>query len=131
MGMKLIYIAAFVSFVSGTFGYIIVRFWVIPITRYRKHKQGVAATLSRYADARTSENAGDAITEDFSAALRKHAADLSDAFNLDVPHWYRMLLKSRGESPIDAARLLMKLANTRIAAHRERQIDRIRDALRL
>jgi len=129
--MKLIYVAAFFSFVIGASGYIIVRFWVLPINRYRKRKRAVAATLSRYADARMNGSPGDTISQHFSATFRRQAADLSEAFDVDVPHWYRMVLKSRGESPIDATRLLMKLANTQNAVHREQQINRIKETLGL
>lgn len=132
--MELIYAAAFVSFVLGATSYIIIRFWVLPIYRYRKRKRSVAATLSRYQKVRERDASGssdDMTVEDLSATLRKQAAELSDSFDLEVPHWYRMLLNSRGESPVDAARLLMKLANTQNIGHIEKQIGRIVEVLRL
>ena len=125
--MKLIYAPAAVSFVLGASSYIIVRFWVLPIHRYRRRKQAVAVTLSRYPGVRKEA----APAPDLASTLRKQAADLSDAFELEVPHWYRMLLGSREESPVEAARLLMKLANTSNADHVEKQIGRIKKCLKL
>lgn len=129
--MELIYAAAFVSFVLGASTYIIVRFWVLPIHRYRKRKRAVAAILSLYRKPREENGSDDMPVKDLSATLRKQAAQLSDSFDLEVPHWYRMLLNSRGESPVDAARLLTKLANTKNADHIENQMDRITEALKL
>ena len=132
--MNLIYFAAFVSFVLGASSYIIVRFWVLPIYRYRKHRRAVAESLPRYREARVHESSGAAeekTADALSANLRKQAAPLSDAFEMDVPHWYRMLLNSRGESPVEAARLLSKLANTRKSDHIQQQIQQIQAALNL
>lgn len=129
--MELIYAAAFVSFVLGATSYIIIRFWALPIYRYRKRKQAVAANLSRYQATRGGKGSDDVPLEDLSATLRKQAAQLSDSFDLEVPHWYRMLLKSRGESPVDAARLLTKMSNTKNADHIEKQMGHIKDALKL
>ena len=129
--MELIYAAAFVSFVLGASTYIIVRFWVLPIHRYRKRKRAVSAILSLYRKPREENGSDDMPVKDLSATLRKQAAQLSDSFDLEVPHWYRMLLNSRGESPVDAARLLTKLANTKNADHIENQMDRITEALKL
>jgi len=122
--MEVIYFAAFISFVLGASSYIIIRFWVRPIYRYRKRKQAVAATLPIHQKDRTPLMA-------LSATLRKQAGDLSDSFDLELPHWYRMLLDKRSESPVEAARLLMKLANTKNSDHMEKQIDQIMEALKL
>ena len=129
--MELIYAAAFVSFVLGATSYIIIRFWVLPIYRYRKRKQAVAATLSRYQATRGARGSDGVPFGDLSATLRKQAAQLSDSFELEVPHWYRMLLNSRGESPAEAVRLLTKMSNTKNTDHIEKQMDRIIDALKL
>lgn len=132
--MKLIYFAAFVSFVLGASSYIIIRYWVIPIGRYQTRKKAVEGLLPRYRTVRagTVPEGSDGMTvEDYSKALRKQAALLSDSFDLDLPHWYRMLLDSRKESPIEAASLLMTLANTRHPDHMDQQIGRITAALKL
>ncbi|WP_373500378.1 hypothetical protein [Desulfococcus sp.] len=132
--MKLIYFSAFVSFVLGASSYIIVRYWVLPIGRYQTRKRAVEGLLPRYRAARAGEapEGSDGMTvADYSKALRKQADLLSDSFDLDLPHWYRMLLGNRQESPVEAARLLMTLANTRHADHINQQIGRIRAALKL
>ena len=43
--MEPIYWAALVSFIIGAFGYIIVRFWIIPIVRYKKAKSRLKASV--------------------------------------------------------------------------------------
>ncbi|MDH3875590.1 MAG: hypothetical protein OET07_15720, partial [Desulfobacteraceae bacterium] len=48
--MEPIYVAAFISFVVGLFGYIMVRFWILPIGRYIKVKSRFASDLSVFLD---------------------------------------------------------------------------------
>lgn len=120
--MNLLYVAAFVSFLAGAFGYIIVRFWILPIGRYRKIRQRVARDLKQL-------DAG--FSEALAKSFREDATLLSDALDLDVPHWYRMVLANRDESPADAAMHLMKLANTKDPSHQESRAAEIRKALRL
>lgn len=120
--MNLLYVAAFVSFLAGAFGYIIVRFWILPIGRYQKVRRRVAEDLKRL-----ETEPGEAMAK----ALRQDATLLSDAFDLDLPHWYRMVLNNRKESPTDAAMHLMKLANTKDQAHRQNRKSEIRKSLRI
>lgn len=132
--MELIYFAASVSFVLGAASYIIVRYWILPIGRYQTRKKAIEGILPRYREIRAetaSQGPDGPAAAECAKSLRKHAALLSESFDLDLPHWYRMLLDSRKESPTEAARLLMTLANTRHVDHIDQQIANIRALLRL
>lgn len=134
MIMELIYFSAFVSFVLGATSYIIVRYWVLPIGRYQTRKKAVDGLLPRYREIRAetaSRGPDNPAAAECARSLRKQATLLTESFDLDLPHWYRMLLDSRKESPTEAARLLMTLANTRHIDHIDQQIENIRAALRL
>lgn len=63
--------------------------------------------------------------------LRRHSDRLSRTYHEALPTWYQLLLKKREEDPIQAATLLMKLANTRNQEHARRQIEQINTCLNL
>ena len=48
---------------------------------------------------------------------------LSDLYGVDLPEWYKILLRSRKESPDEAARLLLKLGNIRDQDNAEKRIE--------
>ncbi|MFW5639610.1 MAG: hypothetical protein ACOC23_03880 [Thermodesulfobacteriota bacterium] len=112
--MEPIYLAAGASFILGASGYIIIQFWIRPIRRYRALKRRIVSDIecdgrvSSKPKAMTSSQAGKA----FAKTLRSHSVALSDAYSYDLPHWYRMVLDNRGESPIEASKILMRMANT-------------------
>jgi hypothetical protein len=112
--MEPIYLAAGASFILGASGYIIIQFWIRPIRRYRALKRRIVSDIegddriSSEPKAMTSSRAGKA----FAKTLRSHSVALSDAYSYDLPHWYRMVLDNRGESPIEASKILMRMANT-------------------
>ncbi len=113
--MEPIYLAAGASFVLGASGYIIIQFWIRPIRRYRALKRQIVSDLkwkdpvSPEAESMPSPRAVTAHAK----TLRSHSVALSDAYSYDLPHWYRMVLDNRGESPVEASKMLMRLANTR------------------
>ncbi len=101
-------VAAGASFLAGIFGYIIVRFWALPIIRYRRAK-------AQAEDALTQLLAADGKSEMAAAkkACRVAADRLSELYSADLPPWYRMVLDQRSESPVQAATDLMTLSNTK------------------
>ena len=132
--MEPLHIIAVISFLSGALGYIIVQFWIRPILRYRKIKHRIASELTRFFDVEPSEVAVDSDREQTAeprASIRKYSIGLTDCFNYDLPRWYRMVLKQRGENPIEASQYLMKLSNTHEGASAARQVEAVRDHLRI
>jgi hypothetical protein len=118
-----------VGFGAGTCGYIMVRFWFRPLMGYRRIKQDVALRLEQYLNHLEGEkNRKDGKTQ---AAMRRLSSDLTGSFHVDLPSWYRILLAHRGESPVQAAKHLMTLSNTRDPVHALKTAEKIRHCLNL
>lgn len=132
--MEPIYFVAIISFISGSFGYIILQFWVRPILGYRKIKNKVALTIKYYYKSKDDKDIGEKIKsqmKEWSKANRQNSVELSASYNENLPNWYKMLLDSRGESPIDASRHLMVLSNIRNYDHAEKHIEGIKKYLKI
>jgi hypothetical protein len=122
-------IGAILGFVTGLLGFIIVRFWILPVTRYTKLRRRLLDSLPPYRANPAGLNLPDPDSDRRKQEIRHLAADISDSFSQDLPNWYRIMLKSRGEAPDMAAATLLKLVNTRDPEHVERQAERIRHYL--
>ena len=132
--MKPIYFVAIISFVSGFLGYIILQLWLRPILGYRKIKNKVALTIKHYYKSKHNETIGEKAElqmKDWVKANRQNSVELSESYNGNLPVWYKILLKSRGESPIDASKHLMTLSNTRNYDHAEKHVDEIKNYLKI
>jgi hypothetical protein len=132
--MKPIYFVAIISFVSGALGYIILKFWVRPILGYQKIKNKVVLTTKYYYEFKNNEAIGEKTElqmKDWVKANRQNSVELSESYNENLPNWYKMLLDSRGESPIDASNHLMILSNTRNYDHMEKHIKEIKNYLKI
>lgn len=126
--MKHLIIPAVASFLIGVFGYIIVRFWIFPITRYGRVKRAVGRALAIYDGSDAQDAAAlKAVRKD----LRQQASQLSDLFHVDLPTWYKLVLVRRGEAPEGAIAHLMTLADTRNPAHAAKRVGEIKRCLRL
>jgi hypothetical protein len=132
--MEPIYVAALLSFIAGLLGYIIIRFWILPIGRYLKIKgrliSDIGALLDMLQDGRPQNNQGAQI-QDRGASIRRHCSDLVSTYQNDLPYWYRLNLESKKEQPLEAARFSMRLANTRQTEHALRQASEIKRLLRI
>ena len=132
--MEPIYIAAFISFVIGLFGYIIVRFWMLPIGRYIQVKSRFASDLRTLLDmlhAEQPRNTENSQIQDRQVSLRRHSSDLVSIYQNELPYWYRLYLESKKEQPLEAAEFSIRLSNTRKLDHAFRQADEIKGFLRL
>lgn len=114
------------SFFMGLFGYIILRYWIVPISKYRRLKNHIRETLAAV-DANGSKPPDNAIA----ATVRKHSVELIDILSLEIPHWYKLVLKNREESPEAAAAALQKMANTRHPDHLRKQAETVSRSLGL
>ncbi len=112
--MDSLYWAAFLSFIAGICGYIIIRFWIVPIVRYRRIKgrlrSGISAYLQRLpadSSAKTKGVANKKALRD----IRQSGSHLVDLYNGELPYWYRLVLMTHKESPPKAADPIMRLEN--------------------
>ena len=122
--MNPIILGAVVGFFIGLAGFIIVQFWIRPIAAYRRIKAEVRRLLLEIDE-------GGAPDEARRTALRKLSAELSQSHNDRIPGWYRIKLRSRGESPTDASGHLMALANTKNPEHFGMRVDKLRKSLNI
>jgi len=132
--MEPIYFVAIISFISGSLGYIILKFWIRPILGYRKIKNKVALTIKFYYKSKNNKDIGKKIKlqmKERSKANRQNSVELSESYNENLPNWYKMLLDSRGESPIDASKHLMILSNTSNYDHMEKHLKEIKNYLKI
>lgn len=132
--MEPIYFVAIISFVSGSLGYIIVQFWIRPILGYQRIKNKVALTIRDYNKFKNNEDVGKKIKlqmKDWVKSNRKNSVELSASYHENLPNWYKILLDSRGESPVDASNHLMTLSNTRNYDHAEKHMKEIKNYLKI
>jgi hypothetical protein len=132
--MNPLWVAALISFLAGLFGYVIARYWLRPIGLYRRHKRRLAQDLEFYAAAL---NQGGARVSDDPRVLarlqtaRRSLRDLLSTYDSELPHWYRLVLAKRSESPTAASQPLMTLANIRNPEHAAKRLQQVRQALRI
>jgi hypothetical protein len=132
--MEPIYIAAFISFIVGILGYIVVRFWALPIGRYIRVKNRFAFDLKTLLDMLQAEqlrNTENSQIQNRQASLRRYSSDLVSIYQNELPYWYQLYLENKKEQPLKAAESSMRLSNTRKLEHAFRQADEIRGFLRL
>ena len=132
--MEPIYIAAIISFVVGLLGYIVVRFWMLPICRYIRVKNRFASDLRAFLDMLQAEqprNTKNSQIQERQVSLRRYSSDLVAIYQNELPYWYRLYLESKKEQPLEAAESSIRLSNTRKTEHAFRQADEIKGFLRL
>jgi hypothetical protein len=129
-----VYTAAALSFILGVMGYIIIRFWLLPILRYRRIKGRIAMDLNALLNAAPAGGGGARPQDAMRQRMKAHriaSAELSVSYTDNLPYWYKLSLESRGESPIDASKHLLVLANTRNPEHAKKRVEMIKECLRI
>jgi len=133
--MEPIYIASLASFMVGLFGYIIVRFWILPISRYLRVKGRLASDIKVLLEMSQApagpQNNDRAQIQDRRVAVGRHCSDLATIYQNDLPYWYQLYLESKKEQPVEAVQYSMRLVNTREQEHVLRQANEIKQLLRL
>jgi len=109
-----IYWVAVLSFLMGVCGYIIVRFWIIPIGRYRRAKGRLRQRLDAFwrllpADDTAKPKA--AGVKKTLREIRRGGVELMALHDEELPYWYRLALMTRRESPRDAVEPILCLEN--------------------
>ncbi len=129
--MKSITIAAIIGFCLGSAGYIIFRFWLLPIRRYQQIKDQIAESIRDH-ELKLSNEKTFKLSPDQSKICYKQAVALTDSYYDDLPHWYRMVLNNRKEYPESASKNLKALAsNNRNPDHARSRIYNIKNNLNL
>jgi len=125
--MNPLIIVAAISFFVGMFGYVLFVFWLRPVAGYRKVKRRLAKDLNADGSSVYSKEALTALKSDW----KQHAAAVTVVFEERLPDWYKLTLTRRGESPRDAAKHLMALANIQNPQHAAKRIAEIKACLKL
>lgn len=111
--MRLYLVAGF-SFLAGMCGYIMVRFWILPIGRYRRAKGQLLQRLNDYRKL-LPEDDGTPLKRDqgrkILREIRRQGVALVDLHDQELPYWYRLALLSRKESPEAATDPILRLEN--------------------
>ena len=125
-------VGAILGFVIGVFGFIIVRYWIRPVSTYGRLKRRIANAVDEHlllvdegATDRKKAVAGS------QKQLRKLAQELTDTFHHELPYWYRIRLRAREEQPPEAAAGLMKLSGSRQIEPARKGAENIRELLHL
>lgn len=114
--------AALASFFAGSFAYVLARLVIRPLLGYQMRKRQIRKVLDRTPDE----------VADRPGLLRRHAGALTACYSDQLPGWYRVALRNRGEEPLEAARHLMALANMRPGEPAaDQRATRVRRTLRI
>jgi len=119
---------ALFGFTVGTVGYIIFKFWVVPIREYRRLKATINEDVKYYNTA-ISQNMWNTKKKKRLQNMRKNILDLSDCYDYDIPVWYKIVLNRRRESPHEAAKHLMDLVNVQDGSHAHKRLEKAGAAL--
>lgn len=118
------------GFLAGAVGYIIFRYWVFPIRHYRHVKSKITEDISSYEKTIFENNWNTTkIGKKQLKNTRKSISELIECFHEDIPLWYKIKLKSRGESPPETARQMMGLGDIREPEHAEKRLKKAKAAL--
>ncbi|RJQ75022.1 MAG: hypothetical protein C4519_16175 [Desulfobacteraceae bacterium] len=121
------------SFIAGMCGYIIVRFWILPIVRYRRVKWQLLAGLQAFSESLPADGAVKLKAAPAKMQLRELRRKGSQLISLHdgcLPYWYRLMLLTRKESPAKAAVPILRLENMPTAGQARQCIDTIGRHLR-
>jgi hypothetical protein len=122
-------VAVLVSFLVGSFGYVVVHFCIRPISRYRTIRKQVIQNLADYLNSFDQADEGEnfhGIVDQKAAHIRSHSSDLTECYHTILPNWYQALLRGRGEYPEEISKHLMALSNTRDYYHARNRMEKIR-----
>ncbi len=112
------------SFLAGIFGYIIAKYWIRPIARYRRIKREISRHIKKIS-AEITESGSSGNTDTVPETCARLSARLNDSYHTDLPPWYRISLGRKKETPPEAAKDLMTLSKTRNTEHVRNRLRQI------
>ncbi|HQA35415.1 MAG TPA: hypothetical protein PLD41_16455, partial [Casimicrobium huifangae] len=124
-------ISVFVGIVAGAVGYWVTTFWMKPILRYRELRSKVLSDLIYFAQVINADGLNERMQklyEERIEANRRSSAELT-ACLLELPRWYKALLRCRGYNPEAAAQDLIGFSNTTDYDAAAKRVGRIKAAL--
>ena len=124
--MKQYLVPMAISFIAGSFGYILIQFWLKPVLKYRGVKRKINNALNVFNSGQTEDERKTA-----AADLRRLADELNTVYGGHLPDWYQLMLKQRDENPPEAAKHLLSLAGTQHLAHARKRVSKVKRALKL
>ncbi len=132
--MDTIYIWATTSFILGSFSYIIMKFFIIPIIKYKKIKREIFSSIFNYLNTINDDRSDSRIQTKIDECvnnMRQLSDDLAECHDIVIPVWYRLLLLKRGESPEIASEHMNILYNTRDYERAKNRKEKILEALKI
>ena len=124
---------AIISVICGAIGYLAATFWFRPMLRYYDLKHNLIVDLIFYANAINPEGMSDLLKNQHEKrilSLRKHSAEFLACY-LDLPSWYKCILRKIKEEPLNASGDLMGLSNTCECDAAYRRVEKIKKYLRI
>jgi hypothetical protein len=124
-------IAVLVGVAFGAVGYWFTTFWMKPILQYRELRTKILIDLIFYAQVVNAEGLNERMQrlyEERTLSNRKHSAELT-ACLLEIPCWYKFLLRMQGCKLETAAQDLMGFSNTTEYETAAQLVERIKAAL--
>lgn len=110
--MDPIILGAGASFIAGATGYVIFRYWVGPIRAYGRDKSALARELTLLGELCPEKGRVDLSAKPVRRrmkAVRRSANALLDTYQIELPVWYRLKLRSDGRDPEDVVPQLLGL----------------------
>jgi hypothetical protein len=95
-------IGAGASFIAGAAGYIIARYWIGPIRAYQRAKAALAGEITALGDLISENGAADLKAKSIQRRMktvRQKTNALLDCYQIELPVWYRLKLRSAGQDP--------------------------------
>ena len=120
------------SFFVGMFGYVLIYFWLRPVIGYRNVKRRLVKDLNAITYPQDGQpQASKQDLKSRKAVWKKHASAVTAVYEERLPDWYKLTLTRRGESPMDAAKHLLALANIQNPQHAAKRIAQIKGSLQI
>jgi hypothetical protein len=132
--MTPIMLGAGASFIAGAAGYVIARYWIGPIRTYARAKAALSSELAAL-DGRIAEKGGLDLkskpTRRLMKGVRRKANALLDCYQIELPVWYRLKLRSSGQNPEAVLPPLLGLHQLPTAGQITERVETVRRELQL
>jgi hypothetical protein len=129
-----ILLGAGASFIAGAAGYVIARYWVGPIRTYGRAKTALLKELNHLDGLCSLKGKVDLKAKPIRRQMkrvRQKANALLECFEIELPVWYRLKLRSAGRDPGDAVHPLLGLHQLPTARQVNDRLDKASRLLQL